>query len=83
MKKVLYEKALAESEGSLPDALRSMPEGVRKGHVKEIVDNAWRKVLHFHGQGVTDIALLAKSFTIAYISQATAEEMVRDIITAA
>lgn len=59
--------------------MRSMPENVRKAHVKEIVDNAWRKVQHFHSQGVTDLALLAKSFTIAYISQATAEEMVRDI----
>jgi hypothetical protein len=82
MKKVLYEKALAESKNSLPGAMALMPEDVKKAHAKEIVDKAWRKVLHFHGQGVTDSALLAKSFTIAYVSQATAEEMVRNITAA-
>jgi hypothetical protein len=82
MKRVLYEKALAESERSLPEVMRAMPENVRKAHVKELVDRASGKVIYFHKQGVTDLALLAKSFTIVYVSQATAEEMVRDITMA-
>lgn len=80
MKRVLYEKALAESERSLPSAFSSLPPDVKKAHVKEIVDNAWRKVIHYHDQGVSDISLLAKSFTIAHVSEATAREMVLDII---
>jgi hypothetical protein len=76
MKRVLYEKALAESERSLPEVMRAMPENVRKAHVKEIVDRASGKVIYFHKQGVTDLALLV------YVSQATAEEMVRDITMA-
>lgn len=76
----LYEKGLSESEDNLPAEMKEMPEGVRKNHVKQIVDDAWRKVLHYKGQGVTNIDLLAKSFTIAYISQATAKEMTLDIM---
>lgn len=80
MKTELYQRALAESENGLPEAFRTLPEGVRKNHVKTIVNDAWRKVIGWNHRGVTDLALLARSFTICYISEATANEMVVDIL---
>jgi len=76
----LFDRAVLESVKNFPAGLSDLPDATKKSHAGIMVRNAFKTVVGAHIAGVTDRGRLAGTFTIAYVPQVTADEMVEYIL---